>query len=78
MSMTPERLREIYGPPSHRAARKVITAFDHHCRAIIANSPFVVLATGDGTSLDISPKGDPAGFVQVEDDHHLLLPDRPG
>jgi PPOX class probable FMN-dependent enzyme len=37
-----------------------------------------VLATSDGSALDVSPKGDPAGFVQVEDDRHLLIPDRPG
>src|SRR6056297_3907909 len=31
-----------------------------------------------GDRLDVSPKGDPAGFVRIEDDHHLLIPDRPG
>lgn len=76
--MTPERLREIYGPPSVRAAAKVIDHLDHHARAFIAASPFAVLATSDGTSLDVSPKGDPAGFVAIEDDHTLILPDRPG
>jgi len=76
--MTPERLRELYGEPSPRAAAKVITQFDRHCREFISNATLLVLATTDGDNLDVSPKGDPAGFVSVEDDHHLLLPDRPG
>lgn len=76
--MTPKRLRELYGEPSPRAAAKVVTRFDRHCREFINNATFLVLATTDGESLDVSPKGDPAGFVEVEDDQHLLLPDRPG
>lgn len=76
--MTPEHLRELYGPTVPRAAAKVITRFDHHCRQFIENASFLTLATTDGSDLDVSPKGDPAGFVAVEDDQHLLLPDRPG
>ncbi|GGX46488.1 pyridoxamine 5'-phosphate oxidase-like FMN-binding protein [Tateyamaria omphalii] len=76
--MTPERLRELYGEVHQRAAAKVISAFDAHCRQFIEHSTFLVLATSDGQNLDISPKGDPAGFVTVESDTTLLLPDRPG
>jgi PPOX class probable FMN-dependent enzyme len=76
--MTANRLRQIYGPPGERAAAKVIDRLDHHCRAFIAAAPFMVLGTSDGQRLDLSPKGDPAGFVAVEDDHHLLIPDRLG
>ena len=76
--MTPETLREIYGKPSSKATEKVITKFDHHCRAFIENATFLVLATSDGQNLDISPKGDPAGIAVVESDSTLLLPDRPG
>lgn len=76
--MTPERLREIYGPPSERSQFKSIDHLDRHCRAFIAASPFLVMATTDGHNLDVSPKGDPAGFVAVEDDRHLLIPDRAG
>lgn len=76
--MTPEHLRELYGPTSPRAAAKVITRFDDHCRQFIENASFLALATTDGTDLDVSPKGDPAGFVAVEDDRNLLVPDRPG
>ncbi len=76
--MTPERLRELYGETNPRAAAKVIHALDHHCRSFIEHSSFLVLATSDGTEIDISPKGDPAGFVKIEDDNNLLLPDRLG
>lgn len=76
--MTPERLRALYGSPSERAARKVIDHIDGHCRDFIGASTFLVLATTDGATLDVSPKGDPAGFVEIEDAKHLRLPDRPG
>ncbi|MEL6453029.1 MAG: pyridoxamine 5'-phosphate oxidase family protein [Pseudomonadota bacterium] len=76
--MTPEKLRAIYGPASVTAAAKGITAFDGHCRQFIAHSPFLMLTTTDGTHLDVSPKGDAPGFVSVESDTTLLIPDRPG
>lgn len=76
--MTPEKLREIYGDPAPLAAAKVISRFDKHCRKFIEHSTFLILATSDGTNLDVSPKGDPAGFVTVESDKTLLIPDRPG
>jgi PPOX class probable FMN-dependent enzyme len=73
------RLREIVGDASPRAAVKVIDHIDGICRRFIAASPYVVVATlgGDGL-LDLSPKGDPAGFITVLDDKTLVLPDRPG
>jgi len=77
-NMTVDKLRSLYGDPSPRAAAKVIYAFDQHCHDIIAHSTFLILATTDGDSLDVSPKGDPAGFVKVESSTTLLLPDRPG
>ena len=76
--MTPEKLREIYGEASPQAAAKVISQFDKHCRQFIEHATFLVLATSDGTNLDVSPKGDPAGFIEIEDERTLLIPDRPG
>lgn len=74
-----ERLREIYPQPGHRAERKVIDHLDDICRRFIAAAPFAVLATrGADGLLDLSPRGDPAGFVAVLDDHTLVLPDRRG
>ncbi|MCH7905855.1 MAG: pyridoxamine 5'-phosphate oxidase family protein [Chloroflexi bacterium] len=72
-------LREQLGWPSERARGKTIAALDQHCRDIIAASPFALVATtnSDG-SVDVSPKGDPAGFIRVLDDNTLVIPDRPG
>jgi hypothetical protein len=76
--MTEAELRALYGPPQPLAAAKSIARLDHHCRAFIAGSPLLFLATTGPGGLDVSPKGDAPGFVRVEDDHHLLIPDRPG
>ena len=76
---TEEDLREQLGWPSERARDKIITALDQHCRDLIAASPIAFLATtnSDGT-VDVAPKGDPAGFVTVLDDNTIVIPDRPG
>ena len=76
---TRERLREIIGEPSDRIANKVIDHIDDICRRFIAASPYILIATkgGDGL-LDVSPKGDPAGFVRVLDEKPLVIPDRLG
>ena len=72
-------LRAHYGAVSTLAANKVLRRLDRHCRAFIALSPFLVLATTDGDGgVDASPRGDAPGFVAVLDDTTLLLPDRPG
>ena len=74
-----EELREKVGEPSELARKKQIPAIDAHCRAFIAQSPFVLVATANATGqCDVSPKGDAPGFVQVLDDHRLFVPDRPG
>jgi PPOX class probable FMN-dependent enzyme len=72
-------LRDFYGEISQLAQAKELTRLDKHCRAFIALSPFLVLATSDPEGrLDASPRGDAPGFVLVLDDTTLLLPDRPG
>jgi PPOX class probable FMN-dependent enzyme len=72
-------LRDFYGDISQLAQMKELTRLDKHCRAFIALSPFLVLATADTAGrLDASPRGDAPGFVLVLDDTTLLLPDRPG
>lgn len=78
--VTSEReLRDLVPPPSGRAVLKERRALDEHCRAFIARSPFVLMATaGADGRCDVSPKGDAPGFVQVLDDHRLVIPDRPG
>ena len=74
-----ETLREIYGPPGERSLKKQLTRLDMHCRAFIARSPFLVIASSDPSGrCDASPKGDGPGFVRVVDDKTLLIPDRLG
>lgn len=78
MIRDPETLRALYGPPSERAAAKVIDRLDRHCLDFIAASPFLLLATSDGARLDVSPKGDAPGFVRADGDRAILIPDWPG
>ncbi len=75
-----ERLRAVVGgAPSEVARKKELTALDVHARAFIARSPFLLLGTaGADGRCDVSPKGDAPGFVRVLDDHHVVIPDRPG
>jgi len=74
-----EELREILGHPSQRAAEKVIDHIDDHCAALIAHSPFLVIASADNDgNMDMSPKGDPEGFVKLLDENTLVIPDRLG
>ena len=72
-------LRELYGHPGERAVAKEQPIIDQHCRAFIAHAPFLVMGTaGADGRCDVSPKGDAPGFVQVLDEHHLVIPDRLG
>jgi PPOX class probable FMN-dependent enzyme len=76
---TEDELRKTLGHPTGRVARKVLPALDRHCRAFIARSPFLLIASSDSQgNVDLSPKGDPPGFVAVLDDTTLAIPDRPG
>ena len=76
---TEAELRELIGEPSALALAKELGALDVHCRAFIARSPFLLLATSNAAGqCDVSPKGDAAGFVHVLDERRLLIPDRPG
>lgn len=72
-------LRRVVPGPRPAQETKVLAALDHHARAWIGRSPFLVIAsTDDQGRVDLSPKGDPAGFVRVLDDSTLAIPDRPG
>lgn len=76
---TRERLRELSKAPSFRARNKVIDHVDDICRRFIAACPFVIVASrGADGQIDVSPKGDPAGFVSVLDEKTLAIPDRLG
>jgi uncharacterized protein len=71
-------LRTLYGEPSDGAIAKEVDHVHPHYRAMIEASPFMVMATSGPDGLDVSPRGDPPGFVVVEDDTTLLIPDRRG
>jgi PPOX class probable FMN-dependent enzyme len=72
-------IRELLGPPSEGAVKKQIARIDKHARRFIELSPFLCIGTADAEGrADVSPRGDPPGFVQVLDDKTLLIPDRPG
>ena len=76
---TKDELRDVVGFPGERVQRKVISALDQHCRQFITLSPYLLIATADKKgNMDLSPKGDPPGFVQVLDGTTLAIPDRPG
>jgi hypothetical protein len=74
-----DTLRTTLGEPSDVVKAKVSDRLNALTRQFIERSPFLCLATSaaDGTC-DVSPRGDPAGFVKVLDERTLLLPDRPG
>lgn len=73
-----EALERLYGPVNPNSIRKEVSYLHPHYRAFIEVSPFAVLATSGPGGLDVSPKGDAPGFVAVEDDKTLLIPDRKG
>lgn len=74
----PAALQALYGEPGEASLKKEVDHVHPHYRAFIEAAPFAMLATCGPDGLDASPRGDPAGFVVVEDEKTLLLPDRRG
>lgn len=74
-----DQLRAFIGDPMAEVQGKERPGLDAHSREFLARCPFLVLATvgGDG-HVDVSPRGDPPGFVKVIDDTTVILPDRKG
>ena len=75
----PSSLRRLFAPTHDLAAVKCLDTLDKHAQAFIRRAPFVCLGTQntDGKA-DVSPRGDPVGFVRILDDRTLAIPDRPG
>jgi uncharacterized protein len=72
-------LRGLFEPTHTLAALKSLNHLDKHARDFLARSPFVCIGTQDRDGrADVSPRGDPAGFVRLLDDRTLAIPDRPG
>jgi PPOX class probable FMN-dependent enzyme len=74
-----DQLRDAIGTPTELIAAKVADRLNDLTRQFIERSPFVCIATADPDGgLDVSPRGDPAGFVRILDERTLLVPERPG
>lgn len=72
-------LREVVGAPAGRAAEKVVPIIDEVAARFIAASPFVLIASANADGeMEVSPKGDPVGFVKVLDEKTIAVPDRLG
>ena len=76
---TAAQLRDLIGAPTELVCSKVTDRLNPLTRQYIERSPFMCIATSDAAgTCDLSPRGDPAGFVQILDPQTLLLPERPG
>lgn len=74
-----DELRALFPPTHELAAIKALDHIDAHARQFIERSPFLCIGTQrpDGQA-DVSPRGDPNGFVKILDETTILIPDRPG
>ena len=76
---TVKEYRELRGDGSHLVYDKSMAVIDDHIRDFLAMTTFIVVASSDGEGrMDVSPKGDPPGFVQVVDDRTIAIPEREG
>jgi PPOX class probable FMN-dependent enzyme len=73
-----DALKRLYGIPAPPSIAKEVDYLHPFYRAFVEAAPFVALASSGPDGLDVSPRGDPAGFVEIVDDKTLLLPDRRG
>jgi len=78
MITTIEELESIYGQPGAASLVKETDFITAEYRALIEASPFVAVASVGPEGLDCTPRGDISGFVRVEDEKTLMLPDRRG
>jgi uncharacterized protein len=72
-------LRSILGLPTELVTSKIADRINELTAQFIERSPFCCVATKlPGGGIDVSPRGDPPGFVKILDSRTLLIPDRPG
>lgn len=76
---TVDDLREIVGQPNEAVAKKVMPRLSEAQMDWLSHSPLGFVATMDADgNVDVSPKGDPPGFVHIVDDSTIAIPERPG
>ena len=76
---TMAELEAVYADPVHPPAKfKETTHVTQAYRELVEASPFFALATIGPDGLDCSPRGDPKGFVRVQDERTIIVPDRRG
>ncbi|MEW2481900.1 pyridoxamine 5'-phosphate oxidase family protein [Mycolicibacterium peregrinum] len=74
-----DELRAIVGQPTPAVAKKVTDRLSEAQQGWLKQSPLGFVATTDAHGrVDVSPKGDPPGFVQIIDDTTIAIPERPG
>ena len=72
-------IQATIGEPLDFVVAKRLPVLDAHCRRFIELAPFLCLGTvGADGDCDVSPRGDPPGFVRIIDDRTLAIPERPG
>ena len=74
-----ETLRSLFGATHDLAIQKLQDKLDKHAMEFISRAPFLCIGTQNPNGkADVSPRGDPVGFVQILDERTLAIPDRPG
>lgn len=77
-SIDQTELRQMFPAPEALVVSKQLTRLDKNCLQFLSLSPFALIGTRSQAGGDVSPRGDPRGFVHVLDENTFLIPDRPG
>ncbi len=76
---SPEMLQQMLGEMHPSQVNKIIDHVDKHIAAWLERTTFVAIASTNAKGhMDVSPKGDPAGFIKVLDPKTIAIPDRIG
>lgn len=75
---TLDRLLQLVPDPGPKASAKILDRLDEQALSFVQRSSFVVMATDGEAGLELSPKGDDPGFVEILDPQTLLIPERNG
>ena len=73
------KLRSVIGEPLPVVVGKEMPRLDDLCRRYLALSTILFISSvGRDGKADVSPRGDPPGFIKVLDERTIAIPDRPG